>query len=102
VGRLENERESYFQGSVQTLRALLARMKGQPTAAERLLEQAIASYEDVSMRDYAATSTYRLGEWRSDRGAVNRASEWLRAEGIQHPERWARMRAPAPTSGGSA
>jgi serine/threonine protein kinase len=95
VRRLEKERERYFQGSVLSLRALLARAAGQAAVAETAMAEAVAAYDDVPMLDYAAAAAYRLAEWRADGPALTRASDGLRAEGIQNAERWAQMRAPA-------
>ena len=101
IRRLEKEDEPYFLGSVLTLRSLLARATGQADQAERLMDGSIEAYETSSMRDYSAASAYFLASWRSDRSAMTRASDWMRAEGIRVPERWARMRAPAMAGGGA-
>lgn len=101
VRQLEREREDYFQGSVLSLQALLARADGHGRVADRLMACAVSAYDRVSMHDYSAGSAYRLAEWQLDDDARSRASGRLRAEGIHNPERWARMRAPSSTIRGS-
>ena len=99
IARLDREREGYFAGSVQCLRATVLRSAGAAADAEALLAQAVTSYEAAAMSDYAASSAVRLSAWRSDSAKLAEACIRLRNEGIVAPERWAHMRVPAAIIG---
>jgi hypothetical protein len=97
--KLEHENEAYFAGCTVGLRAVLAKLRGDDTSAAALLGRAVEALDRWEMSDYAASASYVLSEWLGEPQGVsfrNRAMDWFTAQGIQNPERWARMRLPLP------
>jgi eukaryotic-like serine/threonine-protein kinase len=94
---VHQEGRHYARGVAGILRAGVAMTEGQPEAALRELEEAIAGFTEAEMTLHAACARRRKGELLGgDRGLslIAEADGVMEAQGIRKPQQWADMYAP--------
>ena len=97
AARIARENVAYGRPMVQQIRAVKAYLAGHPSAAEHGLRRAARGFEQAKMHLAAAAARWRWGGISGGdegRSRVEAAREWMRGQGIRHPERMVAMLAP--------
>jgi serine/threonine protein kinase len=94
---LAKERTGWIEPFATALRAGVALGRGQRDAARATLDAAARELKEADLLGYAAAAQIHLGKLRDDAEATRQrsaAEEWLRAQGVAAPDRFARMLLP--------
>jgi eukaryotic-like serine/threonine-protein kinase len=97
VKALQKERASWAQPCATTIRAALAHLDGDDTAAAALLAEAAAAFDEHEMRMHASVARARRGALvAGEAGASDRESArvWMQAQAVANPEKFVRVLAP--------
>jgi serine/threonine protein kinase/tetratricopeptide (TPR) repeat protein len=95
--RMDSEKAPWASALARFVRAGVAAGRGDRARAVKLLEEAKALLEAVDMRLWARVALRRRGlllGGAEGKALVVEADEWMRAQKIQHPERFTAMLAP--------
>ncbi|MGO9597548.1 MAG: serine/threonine-protein kinase PknK [Isosphaeraceae bacterium] len=95
--RLDRERQPWASAYAQHVRAAIAACRGDASTALHELSQAASQYEKADMMLCAWVMRYKMGEIQGGskgRELISQATEWMSAQSIQSPTRWAKMIAP--------
>jgi len=92
--RLHREHVAYGEALGLRITAGAQWLRGREEVAEETLRQAEEAFRSCDMPLHGALCALALARWTSAPAAAEEAHQWLKAQGVQRPERWLAMHFP--------